>query len=175
MKLGNKLEVLLHFKLHQKFIEHYFELQKSFPQLEAFKKNVTLQFVFFSSIFVTSYIGSASFTAACCPENLLFSFQYQIMTMIVHAQSFQILIFSKMIEHKINLFTCIRIENLSKSGQKCLKKTIVKTFESVEKYNKIFSASMLLTLSWIYTSLLSNLHWIGIYFLGDKSANLTGK
>lgn len=95
--------------------------------------------------------------------------------MIVHAQSFQILEFSKIIEQQLQAFNGIAIGKLNENGQKNLKQTIVKIFEHVEQSNKAFSSVMLLSLFWVYASILSNLHWIGLSFLGEQNATFLGK
>lgn len=174
LKLDRKLELLIHFTVHQAFIEHFFKLHKDFPTLKTFRSKITLQFLGFFVVMVLGYFGSIYLTATCCPDMFLFSLQYQVMTMIVHAQSFQILVISRMIEQQLKSFNSIDTGKFNENGQKCFKKTIVKIFEHVEQCNGIFSSSMLLTLFWVYTSLLSNLHWIGISFLGDQNANFFG-
>lgn len=163
------------FSEHQTFIENFFELQTTVPSLETFRSNITLQFICFFVFTSLCYIGSVCFIAVYFPEGMLFSLHYQVMTMIVHAQSFQILEFSKMIEQQLQAFNGIAIGKLNENGQKNLKQTIVKIFEHVEQSNKAFSSVMLLSLFWVYASILSNLHWIGLSFLGEQNATFLGK
>lgn len=175
IKLEAKLELLMDFSVHQSFIENFFQLQKTFPSLETLRGNITSQFACFSMLTSLCYVGSVCFTAFYNTDGLLFSLHYQVMTMIVHAQSFQILEFSKISEHQLQAFNGIKIGKLNENGLKTLKGTIIDIFGHVQQSNKVFSSVMVLTLFWIYSSVLSNLHWIGLSFLGEQNATCLGK
>lgn len=151
------MEILSLFHKNQDFMLTNFSSQKS---TESVDKSVTKHFFYFFSAMLVSYTGMT----VCClifwPNLKFWCAQYVVMKIVIHAQTFQILAYSKLIRFQLELFNEIATDQLDLNEQENFRKTLFMIFDFAEKVNKTFSASLLLVMSYFYMSFLSDLHWI---------------
>lgn len=106
-----------------------------------------------------SYAGIIYCMELFLPGHEFYCAQYVMLTFIIHAQAFQILVYSKMIRFQLTLFNSIKTEELDMQKQENFEKALLLIFNFAEKVNETFSASLLTVMIYVYMSLLENLHW----------------
>lgn len=161
---NDKISSLYQFQNNQDFILKNFSLVEEPKSLE---KCITIFFIQYFCVMLASYIGIIICMGTFLPDEKLYCAQYVVLTFVIHAQSFQILAYSKLITFQLKLFNAIDTKQLDKIGQKKFKNTLFSVFEFADKVNRIFSASLLTALFYVYMSLLGNLHWFFMSILSD--------
>lgn len=141
--------------------------------VKSLNKSDTKHFLYFFSAMLGSYAGIAITLRIWWPDLKFYCAQYVVLTFIIHAQSYQILAYSKLIRFQLKEFNNIVIEQLELKGQESLRKKLLKIFEFVEKVNKTFSPSLLIIMAYFYMSVLSNFHWLSMSLF--EFAHLSGK
>lgn len=150
------MEILYQFHRNQEFMLKFYSPRKS---TESIHESVTKHFYYFFSAMLASYAAIVVTFRIYWPDWKLYCVQYVVMTFIIHAQSFQILAYSKLIRFQMKLFNSIATEKLSFKGQEEFRSSLLLIFEFVQKVNNTFSASLLAVMCYVYMSVLSNLHW----------------
>lgn len=150
------MDILFEFHKNQEFMLRKFSARES---TESLSKSVKKFFCCFFFLMLGSYAGITVTFWIIWPDFKLWCAQYVVMTFIIHAQSFQILAYSKLIHFQLKIFNVIAIEKLDLKGQEDFRKTLLTIHEFSEKVNRTFAAPLLAVISYFYISVLSNLHW----------------
>lgn len=160
------------------FHKNFEFIQKRFFPLKnpkSLNKSVSIQFCCLFSVLLISSIGIIICMQLYFPDEKLYSLQYIMLTVLVQAQSFQILAYSKLIRFQLKLLTSIAAESLDLNGQESLRKAFLMVFDCAEKINEIFSFALLSTMFWMYLSLLGNLYSSFVCIIIDEYAQLIGR
>lgn len=101
--------------------------------------------------------------------------QFLCIALIIHHESFQLFIYSKSIEERLRTLSEIKFEDLEyRKTVFDIHKALVQIYEIVQEIDNCFAASLLANFFWLYGSILTNLHWIGLSLLGISFASVTG-
>lgn len=117
------------------------------------------------------YLTSAHLSS---PQFVSYAWQYTAANFIIHFHCFQILIFTKGVEERLSNLSELIANEISFSSHVDIKTELIHVHDIVQEINKCFGSSLLITYFWLYGSILSNLHWIGISLIGVPFASIKG-
>lgn len=172
-KIQSKVDILEKLELHGKSLEAHFEsktIDKPSRQLSA-NKFITLFFVIAVLSFVCLMLNAFIYT----PISLSFYFQYQIFSVTINVQCFQIFLYSEMVRSELKVLGMVDVNKLGANELQIFKRMIVQTHGMIDDVIKVFDFPMLLVTMWNFFAVLTNLNWIAEYFLGNPNASVTGE
>lgn len=168
----NKIEILDQFRKNQNYIKFNFPMDDRSQNL---KKCVTKLFLRFFTAMLFSYIGVAFCTLLFFPEGKLYCAQYILLTAFIHAQSFQIFAYSKMISFQLKHLNFVIFERFDVNAQEIFRKALMQVFTFVDQTNKTFSAALLTAMFWLYLTFLDNLYFLCFCAFEKGIAEMTCK
>lgn len=166
-----------------KIIEKLANYEKSQTQKNStVKKSVTTRQTSERMLFV-AFLVMTTFNFVFCLLNAIiylpvlfyFSLQYQIFSVTINVQCFQILCFANAFTNQLKALSAVDGNKISVYGLKAFKSNLISIHEIGADISKCFNLPMFLVTLWIFFSVLTNLHWIGAFFFGNPNAGIAGK
>lgn len=168
---STKISVLAKLNKHDTFMFQYANSTTKFKEIH---KKVRKSFVCFWTMMgccTLLYLASAYLLS---PSYVSYAWQYEFVNLIIHFQSFQILIFAKSVEERLKILSELKGIEVDSLALVTVKSGLLQVLEIVTEINKCFGSSLLLIYFSQYGSVLSNFHWIGISLLGAPYASVKG-
>lgn len=130
-------------------------------------------FLIYWTLMVISYISLISNAYVQSNTYIRYTWHYISLNFIVHLQCFQFFTFATLIETRLKVLSEVDVESIEQAAN--FKKALTKAKEISQKSCNCFSSSILITSFWLYGSIVSNMHWIGLALLGASYSNYMGE
>lgn len=128
-------------------------------------------FIFVSFL---SFVGSITNALIHVPHFFGLYLQYEIFTITLNVQNFQILTYANMILEELKASNQIDLDKLNRRGLRKFKANLVDIQSMVQEISNCLQLPILCTTFWNFFSVLEDSTLIVIYFLGNYSAGLFG-
>lgn len=109
------------------------------------------------------------------PELVWYNLQYQVFTITIYVQCFQIFIFSKMVQNELQVLSTVELNASTPENLVNFKTCLIWVHEIVGDISDCFNLPMFFVALWIFYSVLSNAYFLGAYFFGIPNSSLAGK
>lgn len=137
-------------------------------------KKVQKSFIYLWMMIGFSYMFYLTSAYLFSPQFVSYAWQYVAVNFIIHFHCFQILIFTRGVEERLRNLRELSGTEISSLSPDDIKTGLIHVHDIVQEINKCFGSSLLITYFWLYGSILSNLHWIGISLIGVPFASIEG-